>query len=340
MEKRSIFIKQYTRDTLLIMQEAWAQGFACDYDGRKNPYKPTHIYYVNNGIVEIWENKKAISWFKIKLLRKNLSDGHFYFKSMDRYIALLARMNWYREKKVLRSMKQLEDFIDLAFEMSRNFLIFYFSAMNPKTPTKIRRHAEDLRNKDNFYEDAGKLIRKSLDYLIPRLGGLEISIMKKDLAHIPSCNELKNRKKHFIMIPDRAQATSINWKKFLKDNKKFSFVDDEIKNTNLIRGKAINTGTTVGLVRIVRTRDEIKKVKRGEILVTYMTTPDFIPAMKLAAGFITDEGGILCHAAVVAREFNKPCIIGTKIATKILKNGDLVEVNSNKGLIKKITKKL
>ncbi len=77
-------------------------------------------------------------------------------------------------------------------------------------------------------------------------------------------------------------------------------------------------------------------MKKGDILVTSMTTPDYVPAMEKALAFVTDEGGLSCHAAIVAREMKKPCIIGTKIATKVLKENDLVEVDANKGIIKKL----
>ena len=75
-------------------------------------------------------------------------------------------------------------------------------------------------------------------------------------------------------------------------------------------------------------------MKNGDILVSPMTTPNFVPAMKLAAAIVTDEGGVMCHAAIVAREMKKPCIIGTKIATKVLKDGDIVEVDADKGVVK------
>ena len=65
-----------------------------------------------------------------------------------------------------------------------------------------------------------------------------------------------------------------------------------------------------------------------------MTFPNYIAAMEKAAAFVTDEGGILCHAAIIAREMKKPCVIGTKIATQTLKNGDEVEVNANVGMVK------
>ena len=76
------------------------------------------------------------------------------------------------------------------------------------------------------------------------------------------------------------------------------------------------------------------KVKKGEILVTTMTSPDFVPAMKLAAAIVTDRGGITSHAAIVSRELGIACIVGTERATKILKDGDLVEVDANEGTIR------
>jgi pyruvate,water dikinase len=65
-----------------------------------------------------------------------------------------------------------------------------------------------------------------------------------------------------------------------------------------------------------------------------MTRPEYVPLMKKAAGIITDEGGITCHAAIVSRELKIPCVIGTKIATKVLKDGDMVEVDADKGIVK------
>lgn len=91
-----------------------------------------------------------------------------------------------------------------------------------------------------------------------------------------------------------------------------------------------------GIVKILESHKENDKLKKGEILVVSMTTPDFISAMEKAAAIITDEGGITCHAAIISRELGIPCIIGTKIATKVLKDGDYVEVNANTGIITKL----
>ena len=79
--------------------------------------------------------------------------------------------------------------------------------------------------------------------------------------------------------------------------------------------------------------DSVNKIKKGDILVSTMTRPDYIIAMKKASTVITDEGGLLCHAAIVSREMGKLCIISTKIATQLLRDGDLVEVDANKGVV-------
>ena len=97
-------------------------------------------------------------------------------------------------------------------------------------------------------------------------------------------------------------------------------------------------GKVKGIVKIVLELSDMKKVQKGDILVSNETTPDLLPAMERATAFVTDEGGLSCHAAIVSREMKKPCIVGTKIATKFLKDGDLIEVDANKGIVKILKK--
>ncbi len=112
---------------------------------------------------------------------------------------------------------------------------------------------------------------------------------------------------------------------------------EETKTTNELRGMSVSLGVVTGRVKVVNSVDEISKVHKGDILVAVMTRPDYIMAMEKAAAFITDEGGLTCHAAIVARELHLPCIVGTRIATKVLKDGDLVRVDANHGWIKIIS---
>lgn len=104
---------------------------------------------------------------------------------------------------------------------------------------------------------------------------------------------------------------------------------------NDIHGTCASAGKTSGVARICRTKEDLAKFKEGEILITSMTRPEFVPAMKKSAAIVTDEGGITCHAAIISRELKKPCITGTKIATKALKDGDLLDVNASHGIVKK-----
>jgi pyruvate,water dikinase len=81
-------------------------------------------------------------------------------------------------------------------------------------------------------------------------------------------------------------------------------------------------------------KEAAAKIRSGDILVCPMTTPDYVPSMKRARAIITDEGGITCHAAIIARELKIPCVVGTKIATQVLRDGDKVEVDAGKGIIR------
>lgn len=100
-----------------------------------------------------------------------------------------------------------------------------------------------------------------------------------------------------------------------------------------LTGRVACPGKVTGKVRVILLKKDVGLIEEGEILVSTMTTPDFVPAVKKCAAIITDEGGITCHAAIVSRELGKPCIIGTKIATKVLKDGDVVEVDAEKGAV-------
>ena len=103
-----------------------------------------------------------------------------------------------------------------------------------------------------------------------------------------------------------------------------------------IKGMIANRGKAQGTVKIVKRAKDIEKVEKGDMLVASSTHPDYITAMQRAAAFVTDEGGLTSHAAIVAREMDKPCIVGTKNATNRLKDGDKIEVDANKGIIRKL----
>jgi len=108
------------------------------------------------------------------------------------------------------------------------------------------------------------------------------------------------------------------------------------KKTGELTGVIGSQGIASGEATIIWIKDDLKKVRKGQIMVAKTTHPDYVPAMRLCRAIVTDEGGITSHAAIVARELGIPCVVGTKIATKVFKDGDRVEVDAGKGVVKKI----
>lgn len=105
---------------------------------------------------------------------------------------------------------------------------------------------------------------------------------------------------------------------------------------NELHGQTANPGTAKGRVKIIIRAKDMAKMQRGDILVSIATDPDIVPAMKLAAAIVTEQGGITSHAAIVSRELGIPCVIGTKVATQLLKDGDRVEVDATRGVVRKV----
>ncbi|WP_394274226.1 phosphoenolpyruvate synthase [Peptoniphilus lacydonensis] len=133
---------------------------------------------------------------------------------------------------------------------------------------------------------------------------------------------------------------------FDKDTKEFYFLqsrpittlagdkeEKEEKLITLVKGLPASPGIGRGKVKLIKDISEINKVNEGDVLVTAMTNPDMVPAMRKCAGVVTDEGGRTCHAAIVSRELQIPCIVGAKTATKTLKTGDTVTVDAVRGIV-------
>lgn len=110
---------------------------------------------------------------------------------------------------------------------------------------------------------------------------------------------------------------------------------DKIKEKiSELKGQIAYKGIVKGKVKVILTQEDLSKMNKSDVLVTSMTTPELVKGMLKASAFITDEGGITCHAAIIAREMSKPCIIGTKKATKVLKDGMIVEVDADNGIVR------
>ena len=127
-----------------------------------------------------------------------------------------------------------------------------------------------------------------------------------------------------------------------ESEKLFAFVEKHAKGAvgnSTKAGITASPGKSKGVARIIVSPEDNHRVKKGDILITIATTVDYLPAMKRAAAFVTEVGGLTCHAAVVAREFGVPCIVSLKNATSDFRDGDRVEVDANKGIVRRISKR-
>lgn len=197
---------------------------------------------------------------------------------------------------------------------------------------------QDERKKATFWtthyfsillQEIGKRTRIPLEeikYLSPR----EVNMI---FQQKPERKMLQERRKNSVFFWDE-QGHEAMIGQDVEEIRKAILGEMNFSDLNDFRGLTACLGMARGPVKVVKSAQDIDKVKKGDILVAVMTRPDYVPAMKIAAAIVTDEGGITCHAAIVARELGIPCIIGTKIATKILQDGMQVEVNANHGWVR------
>ncbi|MBU1197141.1 hypothetical protein KJ765_01365 [Candidatus Micrarchaeota archaeon] len=114
-------------------------------------------------------------------------------------------------------------------------------------------------------------------------------------------------------------------------------LEEKMHHMQELRGQTASPGSVSGNVRLIHGIEDVPKLEKGEILVATATMPAYVPAMEKAAAIVTNEGGQLCHAAIVSRELGVPCIVGTKMATHVFQDGERVEVDATHGVVRKLS---
>lgn len=271
----------------------------------------------NNGV--IWDSK-----YFLKKINDILKDKDANRLMDDKLAELEGRKN--NQIALLRSIN-LPDEIRAYFKKLRQ--LAYLQDL--KKATQVKSHPIlQLVVKKEIAERLSIPV-DNIDYM----GHFEIrDCLMQDKISAEFLAQIEERKRLSVFI---SEELNYKWligeeaKEFLELHGFMNDLDTDIKE---LKGYAASKGLARGIVRVYKQSTEINKFDEGDILVTAMTTPDFVPLIKKASAIITDEGGITCHAAIVSRELGIPCIIGTKIATKVLKDGDLVEVDADNRIIK------
>jgi len=335
-----IFEKAFSRDVSLIMAQIGFPTFLDSYFGKeiKNPYGEPYLGYMNEGVVEYWVNQKALDYFNEQLLREieqNLKLSSVIKKNYFRKYKKM--MDLAKSKK--NDLETLEKLISAIKDIRLENGIMFSSAMDENWPNEIRDWSVPAREADEMWDKCDAKIRTILKKLFPELKEYGKAISPDEIENPPSIGKLKEKTKEALFTTGgHLEIISIN--DYLKREFHISGSLNAEENVKKIEGSIAFKGKVKGKVRILNKKELISSFKEGEVLVSPMTTPDYVSAMKKAAAIITDEGGATCHVAIVARELKKPTIIGTKIASKILKDGDLVEVDADKGIVRVLEKTL
>ncbi|MBU1039195.1 hypothetical protein KKC17_03170 [Patescibacteria group bacterium] len=191
------------------------------------------------------------------------------------------------------------------------------------------------------YYEVEKLLKEIADRLSLSLDEVRVSLLTEVRLMLTSKltrpKELSDRiEGHlFVVLSQKLPGRVFTDNLYLK-TKEYLLKRQDLHEINYFHGQTACLGKAEGLVKIINSVKDIGKMRKGDILVSTQTNPDLVPAMRKAAAIVTDLGGITCHAAIVSRELGIPCVIGTKVATKVLKDDDRVVVDASRGEIKKI----
>ena len=280
-----------------------------------------YFTYTENHEIEFYKKSRRIaqkmsekwSWIPFDYIGPNEYNMEYYLKKMN------IDVNYYEKK--IKEKKVLQE--------KQNKIIKRYNK-------RIRRLIRDY-HKTIYLADRRKMVVTITHTYLQKFIFQEISrrtkLSKRELTLLTP-EEIKN-----AIIKNKYPkdiSTRMNLSLIINDGKSFKVYKKDIlpKSDNDLKGMVANKGLARGHVKICFEYNDLKNVKKGDIIVAPMTYPYFVNTMKKASGIITDEGGITSHAAVLSRELGIPCIIGTRNATSVLKDGDFVELDANNNKIK------
>lgn len=314
--------------------------------GRRPFIKSQSIIFVSRGFSHGWMRQED---------RDSL--GHYLSKEIENNPKLAKEISAklkFQTKEILKFIAKNENTvatIKLYKEFWRRILAYYQPHMNVKyvvdylQPGLLKKYLPDLESArlaaetvfdrtEDFTLGFVKILSKETKYRSELL----LCLTKEELTEyfktkkLPSKAELGKRNQRSVIFGDKTSYKFFSGIAVGQIEK----LTAQAKGGAEIKGTTAFPGKVTGIVRIVKDPKKSNDFKKGEILVTGSTRPEFLPIMHKAAAFVTDAGGILSHAAITAREMEKPCVIGTKNGTKLLRTGDLVEVDAGNGIIKKL----
>ena len=282
---------------------------------------------------DLTRHTKKYYWLHNNYTYSKYLGESYWLKEVKKYIKKDCLSVLKKERAEFKKNKTQKDFYIKKLNINRQTalgleILDHFSYWQDR-----RKQANMIANWiiDQFIRELSRRIK--VDYwLLKHLTPPEVSSAFKTKK--VNRESLKRRLKHSVAV---VTPTSIDVLAYPDSQRLFErLFPKKYNKVRIIQGAVANKGKVIGRVRGIVSSKQFKNFKKGEILVASMTRPDYAIILNKATAIITDEGGLTCHASIVSRELGIPCIIGTTIATKVLKDGDLVEVDATEGMVRKI----
>jgi len=314
------------------------------------------VFYISK------DERKKLSIYGLNFFNKRFSE----YKKKVKNITLKANKFFSQNKKIKLSSlinTELKDYflktVKISLELWEHYWFteyFLYDKIEKRIIASPQKYKK-LRSKIEEMQKIKFELRKLVSWTVFRN---ENNVFDKYLGEIKNRTKIKNPYSfHYKELIDGLMGKVIfetkkkyyvigkfnNWQPMIDGDAMnvIRIFEKPVKKQESISGQIANKGYYMGRVKIIRfdhagnkVQREAAKLKKGEVLVTGSTIPQMMVACINAGAIVTEEGGIASHAAIISRELGKPCIIATKIATKIFKDGDIVEVDANKGTVRKI----
>lgn len=341
---RPLYRKVFSRNFTLATIQIWLRAETVDdkkWTKEIQPFLPYIVFENLNGKVAGYYDMRGVKWIKNLLIDRCNSDSKFIGLLERRTRGSFREVQKIFEEKSKLNLKELREFFlklqHLWVWFEAGWWIWELSQSEkkrikagvPQTMYVLREDTQDVVSRSE------ELIKNSFKDIFPKMGELSHFLTLEEIngKNLPDNKVLKGRADSCFLTTNKLHVGVT--KLFIESEYGIKLEHQKVEvKTKVIRGKVAYAGVVEGLVKVVLTESDMVKVCQGDILVSPMTLPNLLQAIRKAGAIVTDEGGIMCHASIISRELEKPCIIGTKIATKVLKDGDLVEVNARSGVIK------
>lgn len=250
------------------------------------------------------------------------------------------------KQQIMSLLREFDDAF-LSFMCHQLFFVYMgYAAHIPEIKAFIQSHEARVNNirMDNIYIEIDKQLPDIFSAANPELKALCQLMTRNELFAVldgtpishSTFTIINQRKQRYLRIMRNGEIIDIPPEE-ISDTLAQELAHIRIdRNQKEIMGTTAHSGNVRGKVCIILSTADYKKITRGSIIVTPMTVPDMLPFLKEPKAIVTNDGGTLNHASIVAREMNIPCITGTQHATDIFKDGDLVEVDATNGIVRRL----